>query len=149
MTVVDAGSRLDERTLTIFEHADRLIVPVIPEIPAMRAVRTLLEVLGELEGPSKGIIVVLNHVFPRDMLRRDEIEGALGAPIDLELPYDPGLYLAAANAGEPIVSGAPRSAPAERLNALAGLLLGERPPDAASLRGSDARQRLASLLRRG
>jgi len=79
LTVVDAGSDLDERTLTVFEHVDRLIVPVLPEIPAMRAVRTLLEVLGELEGPSTGIVLVLNHAYPRDMLRRDEIEGALGA----------------------------------------------------------------------
>ncbi len=146
---MDAGSDLDERTLTVFEHVDRLIVPVLPEIPAMRAVRTLLEVLGELEGPSTGIILVLNHAYPRDMLRRDEIEGALGAKIDLELPYDPALYLAAANAGEPLVSGAPRSAPAERLEALAGLLLGERPAAMDPLRAAHPRQRLSALLRRG
>ena len=42
----------------------------------------------------------------------------------VELPYDPFLYLKAVNEGVPIVTGAPRSAPAERLTKLSGIAFG-------------------------
>ena len=42
----------------------------------------------------------------------------------VELPYDPFLYLKAVNEGVPIVTGAPRSAPAERLVKLSGIAFG-------------------------
>jgi len=93
------------------------------------------------------VILVLNHQFARDMLRRDEIQGALGATIDLELPYDQSLYLAAVNAGQPLVIGAERSAPAERFAALADIILGEGA-SATGAKSADARQRFGRLRTR-
>jgi len=54
LVVVDAGSDLGVRAMTVIEHVDRLIIPVTPEIPGLRAVRTLLEILDETErvGPA-------------------------------------------------------------------------------------------------
>lgn len=146
LTIVDVGSNLDERALTVFEHADLFVVPVVPEIGALRAVRTLLQLLAELEGAAAGVLVVLNHVFARDMLRLEEIEKALGTSVDFELPFDSTVYLAAANAGEPVVIGAPRSAAAERLEALSTLIAGSPQPQAP---GRDGRRRFPSLRRRG
>jgi hypothetical protein len=42
----------------------------------------------------------------------------------VELQYDPILYLKAVNECEPIVTGAPRSSPAERLTKLSGIAFG-------------------------
>ena len=42
----------------------------------------------------------------------------------MELPYDPFLYLKAVNEGNPIILGAPRSVPAERLIALSATMFG-------------------------
>jgi Flp pilus assembly CpaE family ATPase len=59
-----------------------------------------------------------------------DIESALGAKIAAELPYDPMVYLRAANEGVPVVLGAPKSVPAERLRALADIVFGrEAAPD--------------------
>lgn len=146
LTIVDVGSNLDERALTVFEHADLFVVPVVPEIGAMRAVRTLLQVLAELEGASAGTLVVLNRIFARDALTREQIEKAVGASIDHELPYDAAVYLEAANTGEPVVLGAPGSAAAERLDDLATLISGDSVAEPVSARQGRGR---FSLRRRG
>ena len=66
-----------------------------------------------------------------------------------QLPHEPVLYLKAVNEGIPVISGAPKSAPAERLRRLATLVAGTqavpvtRAPEAAKSRG------LSGLLKRG
>jgi hypothetical protein len=45
--------------------------------------------------------------------------------VAFELPYDPFVYLKAVNEGIPVVIGAARSAPAERLVRLTGSVFGE------------------------
>ena len=67
---------------------------------------------------------MLNNLFARDILKVRDVETFLGAKMAVELPYDPFLYLKAVNEGVPIVTGAPRSAPAERLVRLSGIAFG-------------------------
>ena len=113
--VIDAGSVLDEKTLTVFEAAETIVLPVYPEIAALKAVHGLMDYLntaGSIEGKAT---FVLNNMFARDILKPRDIESALGTTITLDLPYDPFLYLKAVNEGVPIVLGAPRSPAAERL----------------------------------
>lgn len=149
LVIVDTGSAFDDRTITVLEHVDRLVVPVIPEIPALRAVRTLLEVLAELERGSAGVIPVLVHRQERELLQRAEMEEALGVSVATEVPFDAALFHAAANAGEAIVTGAPRSAAAASLEALAVRVVGDAPPAGPGGEALDRRQRLRSLLKRG
>lgn len=122
--VVDAGSALDERTLAIFERAETVILPIVPEIGALKALHSLMDYLAEVGSVGSKSTFVLNHLFAREMLTMKQIEGALGARIDVELPYDAGLYLKAVNEGIPVVRGAPRSAAAERLARLAVIAAG-------------------------
>ena len=67
---------------------------------------------------------VLNNLFAREILKTRDVENFLGAKMAVELPYDPFLYLKAVNEGVPIVTGAPRSAPAERLIKLSEIAFG-------------------------
>ena len=46
MVVVDAGSTLDERALAIFEAAEQVILPITPEIGALKAMHALHRVPG-------------------------------------------------------------------------------------------------------
>jgi pilus assembly protein CpaE len=124
MVVVDAGSTLDERSLAILDWAEAVVVPISPEIGALKALHGFLEYLTE-EGavPAKSTFV-LNHLFARDMLSMKQIEGSIAAKVDAELPYDAGLYLKAVNEGIPVLIGAPASAPGRAFARLAALVSG-------------------------
>jgi pilus assembly protein CpaE len=137
MIVVDAGSTLDERALTIFEAAEAVILPVTPEIAALKAVHALLEYLSDVGSVGLKTTFVLNNIFAREILKPRDVENFLGTKISSELPYDPFLYLKASNEGVPIVTGAPRSIPAERLIKLAAAAFGE---EGSSLPGADERK---------
>lgn len=122
--VIDAGALLDDRMLALFGRADTVIVPVLPEIPALNAVHLLLDQLSETGAMGATTLFVLNNAFARDLLKRGDVEGALGARITADLPYDPIVYLKAVNEGNPVIRGAPRSQAADRLRDLAEIVLG-------------------------
>ena len=132
--VVDVGASLDERALLVLEHADAVVVPIAPEISALKAFHGFIEYMAEDGAVPAKSTFVLNHLFARDMLTMRQIESAIAARVDSELPYDPGLYLKAINEGVPIVRGAPSSAPARALTRLAfhvAGLSGDAPPSEA------------------
>jgi pilus assembly protein CpaE len=143
---VDAGSELDERTLTVLEHADRIVIPVVPEIPALRAVHSLLDALARLDGVSDRAVFVLNHLAQHEALSTGDIERTFGARPALELPYDPVVYHKAANEGEPVVRGAAAAPAAAALRRLTALALDLPMEPEAPARGS---RLVRSLLRRG
>jgi len=124
MVIVDAGTTMDDRETAVFGRADTVIVPVLPEVPALHSVRVLLDETSETGWLGSHTVFVLNNAFARDLLKRPDIEAALGAKISLELPYDASVYLRAANEGTPVITGSPKSPPAVALRALGDLVLG-------------------------
>ncbi|HEX5465622.1 MAG TPA: response regulator [Candidatus Limnocylindrales bacterium] len=145
--IVDGGSVYDERSLAAFALADTLCFPIYPEIAALKALTALLEVLTE-QGHAGRTIYIINHLFAREMLKVSDIEHTLGARVDLELPYEPMIYLKAVNEGVPVVRGAPRSGPAERLTRLAEILGGTSPEPETRAPAPQRNGRLGGLLRR-
>lgn len=123
--VVDAGSYLDERVLISFEHADAVVFAIYPEIAALKALHTLLDYLNEAGSVGSKATFVLNNVFAKEILKLRDVESALGTKVSADLPYDTFLYLKAVNEGVPVVHGAPKSIPAERLVRLASSVFGE------------------------
>ena len=144
--IIDAGSVLDERTMLVLESADTVLIPVWPEIPALKAVHSFLDFLNETGTLSSKAVFVLNNAFARDILKPRDVEGVLGTKIVYELPYDPFLYLKAVNEGVPVVLGAAESPPAQRLVKLAATVFGE---DGYSVPAAEpARRGLFAGLRR-
>jgi pilus assembly protein CpaE len=144
--VIDAGSMLDDRSMIVLDHADAVIVPVYPEIAALKAVRSMLDYLNENGSAASKTTFVLNNTFAREILRMRDVESALGSRVTLELPYDPFLYLKAVNEGIPIVKGAPRSIPADRLVRLSATAFNENGQDAWAV--PERSRGLTGLLRR-
>ena len=124
LVVIDAGSWLDERTMTAFEHAESVIFAVTPEIGALKAMHGLLEYLNEAGSVAAKSTFVLNNQYAREILKLRDVETSLGTQIAAELPYDPFIYLKAANEGVPVVLGAPRSVASERFERLATAAFG-------------------------
>jgi pilus assembly protein CpaE len=122
--IIDAGSVLDERIMLALESADTVVIPVYPEIPALKSVHALLDFLNEEGTLGSKTVYVLNNAFARDILKPRDVEIALGTKIEYELPYDPFLYLKAVNEGVPVVLGAPESPAALRLVKLTATVFG-------------------------
>jgi pilus assembly protein CpaE len=146
--VIDAGSWLDERTMTVFEHAESVIFPVCPEIGALKALHGLLDYLNEAGTVAAKSTFVLNNQFAREILRLRDVESALGTQVATELPYDPFLYLKAVNEGVPIVLGAPRSIPAERFEKLAAAAFGNERLTVPEAPTPKRTSRFGGLIRR-
>jgi pilus assembly protein CpaE len=125
LIVIDAGSALDERVMTMLEAADTVILPVNAEIAALKAMHALMDYLNETGSIGLKSMFVLNNPYAREILKLRDVESALGSKVAFELPYDPFLYLKAVNEGIPVVIGAARSAPADRLVRLTARAFGE------------------------
>ena len=145
LVVVDAGSTLDERALAIFEAAEAVIFPITPEIGALKAMHALLDYLSEVGSVGLKSTFVLNNLFARDILKLRDVEVFLGSKVAVELPYDAFLYLKAVNEGVPIVTGAPRSIPAERLVRLSAIAFGG---EGAVVPGAAVEKKSGGLFRR-
>ena len=142
--IVDAGSRLEPGTEAILGLADDVLMVVTPEFTALKSVRTAFDHFGQV---GIGIVeprVVLNELFPNEMLTPTDIEGALGRSATVRIPYDGLLYQRAVNEGRPVYAAAPRSAPSQQFELLGRVILGEDVPHEAALDGRKRRRGLFS-----
>ena len=114
--VVDAGSTLDERSLAALERAEVVVLPVYPEISALKAVHSFLDYVNEAGSISAKTTFVLNSMFAKEVLKMRDVEAGSGRRSSLTLPYDPFLYLKAVNEGNPVVLGAARTPVAAALH---------------------------------
>jgi pilus assembly protein CpaE len=143
--VVDLGSHLDERVVASLEAADDVVIVVTPDFPALKSVHAFFEYLIETGSRAAEPTVVVNEVYALQTLTPTDIENALGRRVAVRIPYDPLLYLRAANQGTPVFAGAPTSQPARRYDQLTAVLLGEDAPSA----GPETRRRgLAGIFGR-
>jgi len=126
--VVDLGSHLDERVLAGLDAADDVVFVVTPDFPALKAVHGMLEYLGEAGAQRAEPTIVVNEIYALQTLTPGDIETALGRRVAVRIPYDPLLYLRAANQGTPVFSSAPTSQPSRRFDQLAAVILGEDAP---------------------
>jgi pilus assembly protein CpaE len=105
---------------------------VTPDFPALKSVHAFFEYLIESGSQATEPTVVVNEMYALQTLTPTDIETALGRRVAIRIPYDPLLYLRAANQGTPVFAGAPTSQPARRFDQLAAVLLGEDAPAAIS-----------------
>jgi pilus assembly protein CpaE len=145
--LIDAGSTLGPVTLVAFEHAEQIIFPVTPEVPALKALHRLLEHLSTSGAVAAKALYVLNSMYAKELIKQRDVESTLGSSVAAELPYDPFVYLKAVNEGIPVVLGAPKSRPAESLLHLAGRIFPEEAIAATPV-VEERRRGLLSLRRR-
>jgi Flp pilus assembly CpaE family ATPase len=129
--VVDCGSRLDPRTLWMLEQADTHVFVIFPEIAALRATSLLLGFLAETATLRARTHFVVNHIFPKELLKTRDIENLLHARPAAEIPYTEVDMIRAVNEGVPVVLGHPASAASTAMHGLMQALLGIEPAAAA------------------
>jgi pilus assembly protein CpaE len=140
--IVDLGSRLDPRTLWLLEQANAHVFVLFPELAALRAMSLLMAFLAETTPLQSRSVIVVNHVFPKELLKTRDIENLLRAKPAAEIPYTEVEMIRSVNEGVPLVIGRPASPAAAALRKVARAVLGAERNAESSQPPRRERQRL-------
>jgi pilus assembly protein CpaE len=143
--IVDLGSRLDPRTLWLLEQANAHVFVLFPEIAALRAMSLLMAFLAETTPLQSRSVIVVNHVFPKELLKTRDIENLLRTKPAAEVPYTEVEMIRSVNEGVPLVVGRPASPATLALRQVARAVIGVERPTATPARPAQGRR----LFRRG
>jgi pilus assembly protein CpaE len=122
--VVDLGSRLDPRTLWMFEQADVNVLVLFPEIAALRSMSLLNAFLAETTPLQARSMLVINHVLPTGLLKARDVENLLRTRPAAEVPYTDVDMMRSVNEGVPLVVSRPASPAAIALRRVAQAAIG-------------------------
>lgn len=141
--VVDLGSRLDPRSMWVLEQADAHVLVLFPEIAALRAVSLLGAFLNDASTTiSARSHVVINHVFPKELLKTRDVENLLRTKPAAEVPYTEVDMIRSVNEGIPLVVSRPTAPATLAMKRIAQVVIGadhapavERKPERRGLFG--------------
>jgi pilus assembly protein CpaE len=139
--IVDCGSRLDPRSLWMLEQAATHVFVVFPEIAALRAMSQLLGFLAETATLRAKTHYVVNHIFPKELLKTRDIENLMRTKPAAEIPYTEVEMIRAVNEGVPVVTSRPGSPVAMALQKVAQAIIGIQTEAPAPVGGTHQRRR--------
>jgi pilus assembly protein CpaE len=136
-TLVDTWPSYDERVLAVLEVADTILVPIGPDLPAMKNLNSFLRVVRLLNYDMDKIVPVLmrsNSVPPGHL---KDLEAFLKQELRWRVVSDGRRATAAANTGTPFVLSARDSQISQNVFDLAHFLAGDEevPDDSAKAKG--------------
>ena len=126
--VVDMHPDYGPLNQVIFERADRIIVPVTPDVPAIRAAVQLREVAVELEIRDR-LVMVVNRA--NSGVSVADMERTVGMPALAEVRSAGMLFVRAANEGRSAVERFPKEKVIDDIEQLADRLIATAEPSAA------------------
>ena len=112
----------------VFDKADRILVPVTPDLPAIRAVVKLRDVADEL-GMRDRLALIVNRAGSG--VPTDDVEKAIGIPCYATVRSAGQVLVKAANEGRTLVEMAPKDAVTQDVALIADRLLGRDVPQGA------------------
>jgi len=124
--VVDLHPSYSPLNRALFDRADRILVPVTPDLPAIRAVAQLRDVADEL-GMRDRLRLIVNRA--NSGVAVADVEKAIGIPVYSQIRSDGLLLVKAANEGRTVVEMAPREKITQDFNVLARRILGLPDPE--------------------
>jgi pilus assembly protein CpaE len=128
--IVDTWSTLNDITLAILDTCDSLIIITTPQVTALRDLHRFLEALNLLHYDPGKVLLVLNHSYQPNNVKRSEVERVLGWSIVQEIAHAPQQVASSLNRGVPLVQEYEESPAARDLVKLARRLV-ELDKDAA------------------
>lgn len=140
--IVDLGSRLDPRSLWVLEQAEVHVFVLFPEIAALRSMSILMAFLADTTPLRARTAIVVNHVFPKELLKTRDIENLLRTKPAAEIPYTEVEMIRSVNEGVPLVIGRPASPATAALRRVAQTVIGIE--EATPARQRQQRRRLFS-----
>ena len=137
--IVDLGSRLDPRAVWLLEQADAHVFVLFPEIAALRAMSMLMTFLAETTPLQARAAIVVNHVFPKELLKTRDVENLLKMKPAAEVPYTDVEMIRSVNEGVPLVIGHPASQATIAMRRVAQAVIGIEQQQAAPKKKQERR----------
>jgi pilus assembly protein CpaE len=100
--VVDAGHSVGDAVLAAIDETDELLLMTTPDIPSIKSVRLMLEVLDALDVAESKRKLIISQAGRRYGVKVEDVERSLAAKCCAALPYDDSGPLLAANQGRPL-----------------------------------------------
>lgn len=143
--IVDLHPSYSDVNLAIFAAADRILVPVTPDLPAIRAAVQLTEVATELSIRER-LALIVNRA--NSGVSVADIERAVGMPALAQIRSGGHLFVSAANSGRTVIDMFPREKITSEFEELADRLLGYTAAPEGQPARHEARSLLGGLIRR-
>ncbi|MDQ4036520.1 MAG: hypothetical protein M3153_11450 [Chloroflexota bacterium] len=138
--IVDLGSRLDPRAVWLLEQADAHVFVLFPEIAALRAMSLLMTFLAETTPLQARAAIVVNHIFPKELLKTRDVENLLRTKPAAEVPYTEVEMIRSVNEGIPLVIGRPSSPATLAMRRVAQAVIGIEQQQAAPVKKPQRRR---------
>ena len=126
--VVDLHPSYSSLNRAVFDRADRILVPVTPDVPALRAAVQLRDVGAEL-GFAERLSLVVNRA--NSGVSVADMEKTVGMPALALIRSGGLLFVRAANEGRTVIEMYPKERISDDFDALAELLVGTVPVPAS------------------
>ena len=118
LVLVDLPTSYEDKTLTMLELADEILLVVTPEMSVVANTTRFLEVAGQLELEDKVRIVINRSTSPSGMTPT-QVRQVFGARVIGEIVSDERLVTRAVNTGRPFIISQPKTQPALDVSQLA------------------------------
>ncbi len=125
--VIDAGSHLDDNTVTLMDAADRVLLIATPDLAALHDTSRFIQLTRPLGFPPEKVLTVLNRAGIKGGIKTREIEAGLHQPLFARIAEGDSNMIRSLNRGIPIVYGSSRNAVSKDIRALAEKLSALHP----------------------
>jgi Flp pilus assembly CpaE family ATPase len=116
--VVDTPPHLSEHVLTALDASAHHVLLTTPDVPALKNLRVVLDVLDMLSYPPEIRSVVLNRAESKLRLSKEDVERVIRAPVVAQIPASRAVSISV-NKGTPITLASPGHAVSKAITAFA------------------------------
>jgi pilus assembly protein CpaE len=122
LIVIDAGSTLNENSVTMMDAADRILLVTSPDLASLHDISRFMQISQSLSYTPEKLLVVLNREGIQGGVSTKEIESALHNKVFAKIPEDSPNALRSLNRGLPLLVRYPRSPASRAIRQLAKVL---------------------------
>jgi Flp pilus assembly CpaE family ATPase len=136
--VVDTPPYLSEHVLTALDASAHHVLLTTPDVPALKNLRVVLDVLDMLSYPAEIRSVVLNRAEAKLRLSQEDVERVIRTPVAAQIPASRAVQISV-NKGVPITISNPRHAVSKAITTFVQQRLLPAPVPRGRRRGSRQR----------
>jgi pilus assembly protein CpaE len=132
--VVDTPPHLSEHVLTALDASAHHVLLTTPDVPALKNLRVVLDVLDMLSYPAEIRSVILNRAESKLRLSQEDVERVIRTPVVAQIPASRAVPISV-NKGTPITLASPGHAVSKAITAFARQRLLPAPAPRGGRRG--------------